>query len=120
MKGYLRVSSTITKILRNPMVQFQENTQTDGKTERKTLHRTPPATPGGPSSTTAAEWHLKFKVIERSVGLTKNYCITISMQNISSIHKFDLKACVCYKFCPKNWGNGPKLEFFELKKKFSH
>ena len=36
---------------------------------------------------TAVNWHLKVKDIEYNVGLTKSYCITVSMQKISSIHK---------------------------------
>ena len=42
-----------------------------------------------------ADWHLKIKDTEYDVGLTKNYCITIcitiSVQKISSLHKFILK-----------------------------
>ena len=41
----------------------------------------------GLTSKTAVNWHLKVKDIEYNVGLTKNYCITVSMQKISSIHK---------------------------------
>ena len=39
-----------------------------------------------PTSTTAVDWHLKVKDIEYDVGLTKNNCITVSMQKLSSIH----------------------------------
>ena len=40
-------------------------------------------------STTAVDpQHLK---VEEDISLTKNYCITISIQKISSIHKFILK-----------------------------
>ena len=41
----------------------------------------------GLTSKTAVNWHLKVKDIEYNVDLTKNYCITISKQKISSIHK---------------------------------
>ena len=41
----------------------------------------------GLTSKTAVNWHLKVKDIEYNVGLTKNYCITVSMQKISSIHE---------------------------------
>ena len=34
-------------------------------------------------STTALDWHLKVKDIEHDAGLTKNYCLTVSMQKIS-------------------------------------
>ena len=39
------------------------------------------------ASKTAINWHLKVKNIEYNVGLTNNYCITVSMQKVSSIHK---------------------------------
>ena len=45
----------------------------------------------GLTSKTAVNWHLKVKDIEYNVGLTKNYCITVSMQKISSIHKLILQ-----------------------------
>ena len=35
--------------------------------------------------------HLKVKDIEQDINLTKNYYITISMQKISSIQKFNFK-----------------------------
>ena len=38
-------------------------------------------------STIKVDWELKVKYIEYDVGLTKNYCITVNMQNISSIRK---------------------------------
>ena len=44
------------------------------------------ATARGLTSTTAVDWHLKVKDIEYNVGLTKDCYITVSMQNISSIH----------------------------------
>ena len=44
-----------------------------------------PATARGLASKTAINWHLKD--IDYNVGLTENYCITVSMQKISSIHK---------------------------------
>ena len=46
-----------------------------------------PATVRGPTSTTAAGWHLNFKDIECNAILTKNYYTAVSMQKISSIHK---------------------------------
>ena len=42
---------------------------------------------GGLTSTTTVAWHLKVEDKNCDVGLTKNYCITVSMQKISSIHK---------------------------------
>ena len=41
---------------------------------------------GSNNWTTAVDWHLKVKDIEEDVLLTKNYCITVSLQNITSIH----------------------------------
>ena len=60
-----------------------------GEKDGKTLfHRILLATDGyWLTSTTAVDWHLKVQDIEYDVGLTKNYCITVSMQKISSIHK---------------------------------
>ena len=51
------------------------------------FHGILPATTRGLASKTAINWHLKVKDIEYNVGITKNYCITVSMQKISSIHK---------------------------------
>ena len=48
------------------------------------FHGPLPAKAGGPTSTTAIDWHLKVRY--EHVGLTKNYCITVSIQKISSIH----------------------------------
>ena len=67
------------------MIQFQKNTQ-DGQGETL-FHGIFPATARGLASKTAINWHLKVKDIEHNVGLTKNYCITVSIQKISSIHK---------------------------------
>ena len=43
------------------------------------FHRTLLASARGPSRTTAVDWQLKVKDIDCDVGLTKNYCITLSM-----------------------------------------
>ena len=56
----------------------------DGQTQ---FHGILPATARGLASKTAINWHLKVKNIEYNVGLTNNYCITVSMQKVSSIHK---------------------------------
>ena len=45
----------------------------------------------GLTCTTPVEWYLKVKDIEYNVSLTKNYCIKVSMQIISSIHTLILK-----------------------------
>ena len=74
------------------MIQFQENAWRDSKTEERTLfHRILPATTRGLANTTAVDWHLKVKNIEYNDGLTKNCCITFSMQKITSIHTLILK-----------------------------
>ena len=66
--------------------------QTAGGKDGQTLfHRIFPATAEGLTSTTAVNWHLKVKDIEYDVGLTKNYCITVSKQKIRSIHTLILK-----------------------------
>ena len=49
------------------------------------------ATTGDLASTTAVDWHLKGKKIEHDVGVTENFCITVSMQKISSTHNLILK-----------------------------
>ena len=58
-----------------------------GKDGQILFHRILPATARGLTSKTAVNWHLKVKDIEYNVGLTKSYCITVSMQKISSIHE---------------------------------
>ena len=70
------------------MIQFQENTQMSGSKDGQTLfHAILPATARGLAGKPAINWHLKVKNIEYNVGLTNNYCITVSMQKVSSIHK---------------------------------
>ena len=58
-----------------------------GKNRQTLFHQILPATTRGLASKTKVNWHLKFKDTEYNVRLTKNYCIKVSMQNISSIHK---------------------------------
>ena len=57
-----------------------------GKDGQILFHRILPASARGLTSTTAVEWHLKVKHIGCNVCLTKNYCITVNMQKVSSIH----------------------------------
>ena len=59
-----------------------------GKDGQTTFYKVILTSVGGQTSTTAVAWHLKVKDIEYDVGLTKNNCITVSMQKNSSIHKF--------------------------------
>ena len=59
-----------------------------GKDGQTLFHRIlPPTARRLITSTTAVDWHLKVKNKKSDVGLIKNYCITVSMQKISSIHK---------------------------------
>ena len=60
-----------------------------GKDGETLFHGILPATARGLASETAVNWHLKVKDIGYNVGLTKNYCITVSMQKISSKHKLN-------------------------------
>ena len=62
-----------------------------GKDGQILLYRTLLATARDPTSTTAVDWHLKVKDIEYDVSLTKHYCLTVSMQKISSVHKLIFK-----------------------------
>ena len=81
----LKFESQHAKIQRNLMIQFQEKTTTDSRTEgrRDPIYTILPATTGGPTSTNAVDLRLKVKDIEDNVGLTKQYCVTVSMQKIS-------------------------------------
>ena len=53
-----------------------------GKDGQTLFHRILPATARGLTSKTAVNWHLKV-----TAGLTKTYCLTVSMPKISTIHK---------------------------------
>ena len=59
----------------------------EGKDGQTLFHRILPATARGLTSNTAVKRYSKVKDIEHNVGLTKNYCIIVSMQKISSIYK---------------------------------
>ena len=54
------------------------------------FHKTVPATPRGPTNTVAIDWHLKVRDTKQDVCLMKNYCITVTIQNIISIIKLIL------------------------------
>ena len=74
------------------MIQFQEKARTNGKTEGQTEpFKALPATARGPTITNAVDWHVRVKITELDVDLTKNYCMTVSKQKISSIHNLTLK-----------------------------
>ena len=85
MYNFIRVSS----LLQNPEKSHDRSWQISGGKDGQTLyHRVLPATAKWLTSTAAVDWHLKVKDKKRDVGLTKNYNITVSLQKISSIHKF--------------------------------
>ena len=58
-----------------------------GKDGQTLFHRILPANVRVLRSTTAVDWHIKAKDKKNNVGLIKNYCLTVSMKKISSIHK---------------------------------
>ena len=68
-----------------------------GKDGKTLFHRIFPATARGLTSTTAVDWHLKVKNKKCDVSLIKNYCITVSMQKITSIHKLIQQILGCYE-----------------------
>ena len=55
------------------------------------FHRILPAIASGLTSTAEVGWHLQVKDSEYNSGLTKSYCITVSMQKISSICRLIIK-----------------------------
>ena len=63
----------------------------EGKDGHTLFHRILPATARGLTSTTVGDWNLNAKNKKCNVGLIKNYCITVNMQKISSIHKLILQ-----------------------------
>ena len=66
--------------------KYPASQMVEGNDGQTLFHRILPATAGGLTGTTTVDWHLKVKDIENDVCLTKNYCITVSIQKISSIH----------------------------------
>ena len=84
----IRFSSTIPRFKNLKSKSKKATLQTVGWKDGQTLfHMTLSATARGPTSTTAVDRHLKVKDIEYDVGISKNYCLIVSMQKISSIHK---------------------------------
>ena len=61
--------------------------QTLGKDEQTLFHKILSAAAMGLITKTEVNRNLQVKDTEYNVGLTRNYCITVSMQKISSIHK---------------------------------
>ena len=89
MQNYIRVSSTLAK---SREIEWSNSKKTcrqmsGGKDEQTLIHWILPATARGLTSTNAVDWNLKAKNKTCNVALIKNYCITVSMQKVSSIHK---------------------------------
>ena len=90
--AHIKFSRTMSKFRVTWWSHSKKTTQqTAGWKDCQTLfHGTLLATARGPTSTTAVDWHLKVKDIEYHScknGLSKNCCLTVSMQKISRIHK---------------------------------
>ena len=92
MHNLIRFSITMPKFRETQWSNSKKTTQeTTGWKDGQTLfHGTLPGTTRGLTNITAVDWHLKVKDIEYDVGLTKNYCLTVSMQKISWIHELIL------------------------------
>ena len=92
MHNLIRFSSFMQKFWETSWSNSKKTTQqAAGWKDWHTLcHGTLPAIARGLTSTTSVDWHLKVKHIEYDFDLTKNYCITVSMQKISWIHKLIL------------------------------
>ena len=95
--NFIRVSSAMPKFKKsNDPIPGTCLDWQDGRTvqlmkgQTDPFYRTLPISAGDPKSATAVNWHLKVKHRDY-VGLTKCYCIKVSMQKISSIHKFITK-----------------------------
>ena len=94
LHNLIRVSNTIQKSRKNLMIQFHENTDRQQDRRMDTtyfIHRIILATAGSPAITTAVDWHFKSQRYRVQCQSYQNYCITVSMQKISSIHKLIIK-----------------------------
>ena len=74
---------------KNLMIQFQENTQTDGR--RDPISQDPSGYRQGSNNYNCSRLAFKSQRYRVQFGLTKNYFVTISTQKISSIHKLIFK-----------------------------
>ena len=81
-----------------------------GKDEQTLFHRIFPATARRLTSTTAVVLATEVKNKKCDVGLIKKYCITVSMQKTSSIHKLILHILVSRELndCIHFWPDPPK------------
>ena len=57
-----------------------------GKDGQALFHRILLATATGLTTTTVVEWQYRVQYLEYNISLTKNYCIIVSIQKISSIY----------------------------------
>ena len=57
-----------------------------GKDGQALFHRILMATATGLTTTTVVEWQYRVQYLKYNISLTKNYCITVSIQKISSIY----------------------------------
>ena len=82
-KGFWHPGKTQRNLMSNSIKTLRQ--MLGGKDGQTLFHRIIPATTRGLTSTTAVDWNLKVKNKKCNVGLIKYYCITVSMQKISSI-----------------------------------
>ena len=86
-QGFLATSWNLKKA-NNPVPRKHQDRQQDGRTDRPYFI--------GPFQLQSNKYNcsrltFKSQSLDYNVGLIKNYCITVSMQKISSIHKLILK-----------------------------
>ena len=76
------------------MIQFQENTQTDGRRKdgQTLFHRILPATAGGLTTTTAIESHLKVEDIEYNVCLEPKIIASQSAWKTNQLNSYTQSA----------------------------
>ena len=93
MHNLIRVSSTVAKFREITWSSFKKSPwqMSGGKDRQSQFYRILPATARWLISTTAVKynWHLKVKDKKCDIGPIKNYCITVSMQKLSSMHKLN-------------------------------
>ena len=89
MHNFTRVSSIIAIIREISWSNSKKTTwpMSGGKDRQTLFHRILPAIARGLTLTTPIDCHLKVKDKKSNIGLIKIYCITVSMQKISPIHK---------------------------------
>ena len=113
MHNFIRVSSTMGKFREiSGSNSKKKSWQMPGGKDWQTLfHRVLPATTRELTTTTTIDWHLNVKDKKCDLGLIKNYCITVSMQKFSSIHKLIQQILGSHKLNDNNhfWPGHPKI-----------